>query len=321
MFRISVALLALVCLPHLANARDFRSADVHPRDYPTVQAVTRMGSILKEKTSGKHTVRVFAEAALGSEKDTLEMVRTGTLDMARVNISGFTESVPETLAAALPFVFRSQTHMRGVLDGPIGAEILAALDAKGFVGLAFYDSGARSLYTTSKPVRRVADLKGMRVRVQQSEMWTALIDALGATPTPLPYAEVGTALRSGIIDAAENNFPSFDSSKHFEVAKFYSLTEHSMAPEILVFSKRGWDRLTREDQDAIRAAARESVPFMRQLWDAREATARKAVEAAGVTIITDIDRTSFAAAVKPVHARFAADPKIQSLIARIAAAQ
>lgn len=300
-----------------AAARDFRSSDVHPKEYPTVQAVIHMGKLVSERTGGKYDVKVFPQSALGSEKDTVEQTKLGALDMVRVNTAVFTAIAPETLVPSLPFVFKSKEHMRRVLDGPIGDDILAALEPQGFIGLAFYDSGSRSIYTPSKPIKSVVDMKGLKVRVQQSDMWVSLMQALGANATPLPYAEVYTALKTGVVDAAENNWPSYDTSRHFEVAKFYSLTEHSMAPEVLVFSKRIWDGLSADERKIIRQAAKDSVPHMRKLWDEQEEKSRKIVEAAGVTIVSDVDKNSFAEAVKPVYAKFASDPKLQSLITRI----
>jgi tripartite ATP-independent transporter DctP family solute receptor len=300
-----------------ASAKEFRSSDVHPMDYPTVTAVVQMGKLINERTKGKHSVKVFGQSALGSEKDTIEQTKLGALDMVRVNSSAFNNIAPETVVPALPFVFKSTAHMRSVLDGPIGEDILKALEPQGFIGLAFYDSGARSFYTTKKPIKTVADMKGMKVRVQQSDMWVAMMQAVGANATPLPYAEVYTALKTGVVDAAENNWPSYDSSRHYEVAKYYSLSEHSLAPEILVFSKRVWDTLPKDEQEIIRKAAKESVPFMRKQWDDREAASRKTVEAAGSQIVTDIDKKAFQAAMQPVYAKFAGDDKLKALVKRI----
>ncbi|WP_341914453.1 TRAP transporter substrate-binding protein [Ferrovibrio terrae] len=301
----------------VASAKEFRSSDVHPMDYPTVQAVAYMGKLIGERTNGKHSVKVFGQSALGSEKDTIEQTKLGALDMVRVNISPFNNIVPETIVPALPFVFKSKDHMRRVLDGPVGEDILKALEPQGFVGLAFYDSGSRSFYTTKKAIKTVDDMKGMKIRVQQSDMWVAMMQALGANATPLPYAEVYTALKTGVVDGAENNWPSYDSSRHYEVAKMYSQTEHSMAPELLVFSKRVWDGLAKDEQDIIRKAAKESVPYMRKLWDDQEAKSRKTVEGGGSQIISDIDKKSFQDAMKPVYAKFAGDAKLQALVKRI----
>lgn len=308
-----------LALTSAAYAKEFRSSDVHPDDYPTVMAVKKMGEIIAEKTGGKDSIKVFGQSALGSEKDTVEQVKLGALDMVRVNVAAFNNIVPETIVPALPFLFKSKEHMRKSLDGPIGDDILAALEPQGFVGLAFYDSGSRSFYTTGKPIKTVADMKGLKLRVQQSDLWVTLIQLLGGNPTPLPYAEVYTALKTGIVDGAENNWPSYESSHHYEVAKYISLTEHSMSPEILVFSKVIWDTLAPEEQDIIRKAAKESVPYMRELWDAREEQSRKTVEAAGAIITTDVDKQAFADAAKPIYEKFAADPKLQDLIKRIQA--
>jgi tripartite ATP-independent transporter DctP family solute receptor len=214
-------------------------------------------------------------------------------------------------------VFRSTEHMRKVLDGPIGDEILAAMESHGLVGLAFYDSGARSFYTVKKPIRSLADMQGLKIRVQQSELWVGMIEALRANPTPMPYGEVYTALKTGIVDGAENNWPSYESSRHFEAAKYYSLTEHSLSPEVLAFSKKIWDTLSKEDQAEIRKAAKESVPYMRKLWDEREVKSRKAVEAAGSQVNTIANKQEFIDAMKPVYGKFANTPKLQDLVKRI----
>jgi tripartite ATP-independent transporter DctP family solute receptor len=210
--------------------------------------------------------------------------------------------------------------MRHVLDGPIGDEILKACEAQGFVGLAFYDSGARSIYTAKKPVKALADMKGLKVRVQQSDLWVALLEAMGANATPMPMGEVYTAMKTGLVDAAENNFPTYESARHFEVAKYYSKTEHSMAPEILLFSKKTWDTLPAADQQMIRRAAKESVPFMRKLWDEREEKSLAIVKAAGTQVI-EVDKASFQTAMKPVYDKFLKDTKLQDLVRRVQAAQ
>ncbi|HJT13333.1 MAG TPA: TRAP transporter substrate-binding protein [Dongiaceae bacterium] len=319
--RILAASAIALSLSVPAFAKEFRSADVHPDDYPTVMAVKKMSELIAERTGGKYTIKVFGQSALGSEKDTVEQVKLGALDMVRVNVAAFNNIVPETIVPALPFLFKSKEHMRTCLDGPVGEQILASLESQGFIGLAFYDSGSRSFYTTGKPIKTVADVKGMKLRVQQSDLWVTLIQSLGGNPTPLPYAEVYTALKTGVVDGAENNWPSYESSRHYEVAKNYSLTEHSMSPELLVFSKVVWDTLGKEEQDVIRAAAKESVPYMRQLWDEREAKSRAAVEAGGATIISDIDRQGFVDAAQPVYDKFAGDAKLQDLIKQVQATE
>jgi tripartite ATP-independent transporter DctP family solute receptor len=311
-------LLAAACmaLAAPAAARDFRSAEIHPADYPTTKAVEYMGQLLKERSGGKLGVKVFPNGALGQERDTIEQLKIGGLDMMRINVAPLNNIVPETIVPALPFIFRSEEHMHTVLDGPIGDEILAAMESQGMIGLAFYDSGARSMYAT-KPIKTLADIQHSKVRVQQSDLFVAMIEALGANPTPMPYGEVYTALKTGIIDAAENNYPSYESSRHFEAAPFYSLTEHSMAPEALVFSKPIWDRLKPEDQAMIRQVAKDSVPEMRKLWDEREAKSRQTVEAGGAKIGQIEDKQAWTDAMKPVYDKFASTPELQSLVQRI----
>ncbi|HXD39444.1 MAG TPA: TRAP transporter substrate-binding protein [Ramlibacter sp.] len=299
-----------------AHATEFRSADVHPDGYPTVDAVKFMGERLKTLTNGKHSIKVFNNSSLGNEKDTIEQTKIGALAMTRVNIAPMNNICPETQVPTMPFLFRSKEHMRHVLDGPVGEEILAACAPQGFIGLAYYDSGARSLYTAKKPVKSLADAKGLKIRVQQSDLWVSLLEAMGANATPMPYGEVYTALKTGLVDGAENNYPSYESSRHFEVAKYYAVTEHSMAPEMLLFSKRTWDTLSPEDQKAIRQAAKESVPYMRKLWDEREEKSLATVKAGGAEIIK-VDKASFQNAMKPVYDKFITDAKLKGLIKRI----
>jgi tripartite ATP-independent transporter DctP family solute receptor len=317
----SLLVAGCVALAAPSQARDFRSADVHPADYPTVEAVKHMGEQLAGQSGGELGVKVYPNGALGNERDTIEQLKIGGLDMMRINVAPLNNVVPETIVPALPFLFRSEEHMHAVLDGPVGDEILAAMEAQGMVGLAFYDSGARSMYTANKPVKTLADLHGMKIRVQQSDLFVATIEALGANPTPMPYGEVYTALKTGIVDAAENNLPSYESSRHFEAAKYYTLTEHSMAPEVLVFSKVIWDTLSEEEQAQVRKAAKDSVPYMRGLWDQREAKARETVEAAGSEIIPLEDRQAWVDAMQPVYAKFANTPELQSLVQKVQATQ
>ncbi len=315
----AVALAALTASVFFSTAfaRDFRSSDVHPADYPTVLAVKHMGKLLSDQTKGRLGIRVYPSGSLGTEKDNIEQLKIGGLDMMRINAGVLNSVVPETIATVMPFVFRSTEHMRKVLDGPIGDEILTSMEVQGLVGLAFYDSGSRSFYTAKRPIKSLTDMKGLKIRVQQSDLFVAMIEALGANPTPMPLGEVYTALKTGIVDAAENNWPSYESSRHFEAAKYYSLSQHSLAPEVLVISKKIWDALSKEDQALMRKSAKESVPYMRKLWDEREIKSRKMVEAAGSQAVTLANRQEFIDAMKPVYAKFANTPKLQSLIKRI----
>ncbi len=314
--RHTLAALAAGLVAFGAGATEFRSADIHPDDYPTVTAVKFMGERLKQLSGGKDSIKVFNNGALGNEKDTIEQAKIGALQMVRVNIAPMNNICPETQVPTMPFLFRSVEHLHKVLDGPIGEEILKSCEKQGFIGLAFYDSGARSMFTAKRPVRSLADMKGLKVRVQQSDLWVSMIEAMGANATPMPMGEVYTGLKTGLIDAAENNFPTYESSRAFEVAKYYSKTEHSMAPEMLLFSKRAWDRLTPQEQGWIRQAAKESVPYMRKQWAEREVKSLAVVKAGGAEII-EVDKAPFQAAMKPVYDKFITDARLKDLVKRV----
>ena len=313
---IAIAVLALSATS--VTARTFRSAEVHAKDYPTNLAVMHMGEELSKATGGKDHIKIFADSSLGSEKDTVEQVKIGALDMVRVNTSAFHGIVPESMIPAFPFLFRDIEHFRKTMYGPQGDKILAAFDKAGFVGLALYESGARSMYS-KKPIKTLADVKGMKIRVQPSDLWVSLIGAMGASPAPMPFAEVYTGLKTGLIDAAENNYPSYDETKHYEAATYYSETMHAMPPEVLVFSKKVWDTLNKEEQVAIRKAAKDSVPFYVNLWEQKEKDAKAAVIKGGAKIVpaSEIDRKSFVEAEKPVWDKFATTPELKSLVADI----
>jgi tripartite ATP-independent transporter DctP family solute receptor len=313
---IATAVLALSA--SAVMARDFRSADVHPKDYPTVMSVKFMGDELAKATGGKYNIKVFGDSSLGSEKDTVEQVKIGALDMVRVNTAAFHGIVPESMIPSFPFLFRDVDHHRKVIYGPIGDKILAAFDKAGFVGLVMYESGARSMYA-KKPIKNLADLKGMKVRVQPSDLWIGTISALGASATPVPYAEVYTGLKTGLIDAAENNYPSYETAKHYESAPVYSETMHVMAPEVVVFSKKIWDTLSKEEQAAIRKAAKDSVPYYVKQWEAKEKASKEAVIKGGAKIVpaAEIDRKAFVEAEKPVWDKFASTPEMKALVQEI----
>ncbi|MGF9695017.1 TRAP transporter substrate-binding protein [Rhizobium sp. 0TCS1.26] len=314
--------LGLAMSTTLAQAQEInlRSADIHPDGYPTVEAVKYMGQLLSERSNGRINVQVMNNSVLGSEKDTIEQTRFGVIDLNRVNAAPFNNLVKETVVLGMPFLFRSTDHMHKTVDGPIGDEILAAFEPHGLIGLAYYDSGARSFYTTKKPIEKLADLKGMKIRVQQSDLWIAMMQAFGANPTPMPMGEVYSSLETGVVDGAENNWPSYESARHYEVAKNYTLTEHSLNPEILVMSKMSWDKLTPDDQKLVRQAAKDSVAKMRELWTAREKASEEKVRAGGVNVIK-VDKAEFSAAMKPVYDKFVTDAKLKDLLERIQAVQ
>jgi tripartite ATP-independent transporter DctP family solute receptor len=313
-----LVIAAAIAAPTSSFARTFRSADVHAKDYPTNMAVAYMGDALSKATGGKDTVKVFGDSMLGSEKDTVEQVKIGALDMVRVSTAAFHGIVPESMIPSLPFIFRDIDHFRKTMYGAPGDKILAAFDKAGFVALCMYESGARSVYA-KKPVKTVADMKGMKIRVQQSELWVSAITALGASPTPMPMAEVYTGLKTGLVDAAENNYPSYDEAKHYESAPIYSETMHVMSPEVVVFSKKVWDTLTKEEQTSLRKAAKDSVPYYVKLWEAKEKESKAAVIKGGAKIVpaAEIDHKGFVEAEKPVWDKFATTPELKALVQEI----
>jgi TRAP-type C4-dicarboxylate transport system substrate-binding protein len=222
-----------------------------------------------------------------------------------------------TAVPALPYLFKSKEHARRILDGPIGDEILASLEAVGLIGLCFYDAGPRNLYSISKPIRTPADMYGLRVRVQQGDVWADMFRAIGANPVAVPTDRVYLNLKSRLIDAADHSWPSYVSQRHYDVAPYFNVTEHSMAPAVLVFSKLVWDSLSASDQAIIRSAAKDSVPHMRRLWDEQEAAGRSTVEGAGGTIVTDVDRKAFADRLTPLYSTVVDNDKLLSMARRI----
>lgn len=317
-FAIALGLMFALASVRVADAQTvMKAADIHPDGYPTVEAVIYMGKLVEERTKGRIKIQEFNNAVLGGEKDTIEQTQFGVIDFNRVSTAQFNNVVPATQVYGLPFLFRSVEHMRKTVDGPIGDEILAAFEPKGLVALAYYDSGARSFYT-KKPIAKLADMKGMKIRVQQSDMWVAMMQAFGANPTPMAFGEVYSAIQTGVVDGAENNWPSYESSRHFEVAKYYTLTEHSLQPEVLVMSKKSYDKLSADDQKIVRQAAKESVVKMRELWDAREKSSEAKVRAAG-SVVSSVDKAEFVAAMKPVYDKYVTDEAMKKLVERIVA--
>ena len=320
---ITATLLASVAMAGAAGACEItlRSSDTHPEGYPTVAAVEEMGRLVEERTDGRICVEVFHSAQLGEEKDTIEQTQFGVIDMNRVSMGPFNNIIEETQVVSLPYIFRSPEHMHAVMDGEIGDEILAAFEEHDLVGLAYYDGGSRSFYNSQKPIQSMDDLAGMKFRVMQSDIFVDMVDALGANATPMPYGEVYSSIQTGVIDGAENNWPSYESSGHFEVAGYYTLDQHLIVPEVLVMSKASWDKLTPEDQEIVRQAAKESVPFMRELWAEREAQSEQKVRDAGVEVIADIDKQPFIDAMGPVYEKHVTSDVLKDLVQRIQATE
>jgi tripartite ATP-independent transporter DctP family solute receptor len=312
-----VVALFLTAVSTSAVAREFRAADTQSEDYPTVQALNYMSRMIAERSGGRHQIKVFHSRQLGEEKETIEQTRAGAIDLNRTNVALIGTFVPAMNVLAMPFLFRSIEHLQKVLDGPIGNEILDSFEPYGFVGLAFYDSGARSIYNSVRPVRSIADIKGLRLRVQQSELMSNMIKALGAEPIELPYGQVLTGLATRLIDGAENNWPSFVTTGHYKYAGYYTITEHTMSPEVLVMSQKAWESLSSEDRKIFREAAVRSSQFMRERWKDLEERSGRQAEASGVTIVTEFDRKPFEAAMAGIYAKAQRDPAVVELIERI----
>ena len=308
---LAFGLALLTAMPAVTPAREFRVADTQPADYPTVQALQYMAQIIEERSAGRHRLHVFHSRQLGEEKETIEQTRIGAIDLNRTNVAPIGSLVPVANVLSLPFLFRSFEHLHRVLDQGIGQEILAQFQPHGFVGLTFYDSGARSIYNSVRPVRSLADMKGLRIRVQQSSLMSDMIKALGADPVELPYGQVSTGLSTRLIDGAENNWPSYVTTGHYKLASYYTLTEHSMSPEVLVMSRPAWESLSGEDRDIFLEV------FMRSLWTSLEERSRQQARAAGNTIITDFDRKPFEEAMSVIYDKAATDADTQQLINRI----
>jgi tripartite ATP-independent transporter DctP family solute receptor len=280
-----------------------------------------MGKALEEKTGGRLCVEVFFSAQLGEEKDTIEQNQFGVIDMTRVSLGPFNNIIEETQIPSLPYIFRSTDHMHKVMDGPVGQQIKDAFTPHDLIGLTFYDAGSRSFYNSQKPITSMADLSGMKFRVMQSDMFVDMVSALGANATPMPYGEVYSSIQTGVIDGAENNPPSYESSGHFEVAKYYTLDQHLIVPEVLVMSKKTFDSLSPEDQAAVKEAATASNAVMQELWNKREMESMEKVKAAGTEVITDIDKTPFIEAMVPVYEKYVTSDKLRKMVEDIQATE
>ncbi|HWT56405.1 MAG TPA: TRAP transporter substrate-binding protein [Rhizobium sp.] len=297
-----------------------KSSDTHPDGYPTVEGVKYFGELVKERTQGRYSVEVYHSAQLGEEKDTIEQVRSGVIELNRVSMAPFNGTVKESIVPALPYIFRSEEHMHKVMDGAIGDQIKKAFEPAGLVVLAFYDAGSRSFYNKTKPINSVADMKGLKFRVIQSDIFVDMVAALGANATPMPYGEVYSGIETGVIDGAENNFPSYDTAKHAEVAKNYSLDEHTILPEVFVMNKAAFDKLTPEDQEIFKQAGKDSVAKQRELWAAKVAESRVNVEKLGAQITTP-DKQGFIEAMAPVYEKHVKDDVLKKMVEDVKAVQ
>lgn len=298
-------------------------AEIHPEDYPTTKGLFKFAELVKERSNGEIVVDVKFGGVLGQgEKEVVEQVQFGALDMARISISPVTEFVPALEAFGLPYIWKSQESMWKVLKGDIGARLLKEVENYKFYGLCYYESGARSFYNAKKEITKVEDLKGLKIRVQSSQLMLDLVNVLGANATPIAFGEVYDAISKGVVDGAENNWPSYESTAHYEVAKFYTLDMHTRVPEILIASKIAFDKkLTPEQIALVMQAAKDTQDYVIEKWNERVEASKKIVMDSGVTVteLTPEAFNGFVQAVQPLYEKYGA--KHKAIIDEIRAAQ
>jgi tripartite ATP-independent transporter DctP family solute receptor len=297
-----------------------KATDVHPLGYPTVEAVERMGKKLEAATTGRISIQMFPAMQLGGEKEMIEQAQVGALQLARISVGPMGPLVPEFNVFNLPFVFRDGPHMEKVIDGPIGDELLKKLSdhpTAGLIGLCYMNAGIRNVYNSKKPIEKVDDLKGLKIRMMGNPLFVDTMNSLGGNGVAMGFDQLINGMQTGVVDGAENNEPSYESGQHYRYAKYYSKTGHLMIPELLVFSKVTWEKLSKEDQVLIQKLAKEAQQEQRKLWYAREEESLKKMKEAGAVINEVADRKPFQDAVKPVWDKYGAQHK--ALIDRIAA--
>jgi tripartite ATP-independent transporter DctP family solute receptor len=296
----------------------FKVSDVQPAGYPTVVATESLGKKLEAATNGRLSVQMFPSMQLGGEKETIEQTQIGAIQLLRVSAGTVGPIVDEINVVNMPFLFRNMSHAEKIMDGPIGQELLDKITANpnaGLVALCWMNAGARSLYNTKRPIKSIEDIKGLKFRVIGNPIFIDMMNALGSNGVAMGYDQVFSALQTGVIDGAENNPPSYVFSNHYTAAKYFSLTEHLIIPEVLVFSKKAWASLSSDDQNLIRKFAREAQLEERELWNKYQQQAMDKAKAAGCQITDIADKAAFQNAVKPVWDKYG--PKYQDTIKRI----
>ena len=323
--KLSAGFGALATLAPLSPVRAqakmvFKASDVQPPGYPTVVATENLGKKLEAATNGRLSVQMYPSMQLGGEKETIEQTQIGAIQMLRVSVGSMGPIVDDINVVNMPFLFKSTAHSEKMMDGPIGQELLDKITANanaGLVALCWMNSGARSLYNTKRPIKSVEDLKGLKIRVIGNPIFVDMMNALGGNGVAMGYDQVFSALQTGVIDGAENNPPSYVFSNHYTAAKYYSLTEHLIIPEVLVFSKKAWSAVSADDQSLIKKFAREAQLEERDLWNKYEKLAMEKALAAGCQVSEITDKKPFQDAVKPVWDKYG--PKYQDMVKRIQA--
>ena len=281
-------------------------ADNQPYDYPTTEAARYFAQLVEERTDGRIKIEVYHGGQLGDEKAVIEQLQFGAIDFTRVSLSPLAEFEKSLNVLQLPYLYKDIDQMWKVLDGQIGKDFLASVKPQGLIGLAWYDGGARNFYNSKRVVDELSDLKGLKIRVQENNLMMDMVKALGAVATPMPYGEVYSGLQTGVIDGAENNWPSYESTSHYEVAPYYTLDAHTRVPEMVMCSEITWNKFSAEDQKIIAQAAQESAIKERELWKAREVASEKKVREGGATI-TELkpgEMEKFQNAMSPLYAQY-----------------
>jgi len=320
MMRISklAMLAAAIFVAAPVSALELKAADVHPEGYPNIVAMQNLGKKLAAATNSRLTMKMFPNMVLGDEKSMIEQAQAGGIDIVRTSLGPFGPVVPEVNVFNMPFLFRDEAHMRAVIDGPIGDEILAKITASSanLVGLGWMDSGTRNVFT-KKPIRKPADLAGQKIRMMGNPLFVDTMNAMGGSGISMGMAELYSSLQTGVVDGAENNEPTFETQNYYTVNKFYNHTGHLIIPEVFVFSKTSWNKLNAEDQALIKKLSKEAQQEQRKLWDAKVLQSRAKMKAEGVTTVTDVDKAAFFQATQPVRDKYGKD--FTALIARIQA--
>jgi len=316
--KLAVLLATAIFATAPVAALEIKAADVHPEGYPNVVAMQNMGKKLDAATGGKITLKMFPGAVLGDEKSMIEQTQAGGIDILRTSLGPLGPVVPEVNVFNMPFVFRDEAHMRAVIDGPIGDEILAKITASSanLVALGWMDGGTRNLYT-KKPIRKPADLAGQKLRMMGNPLFIDTMNAMGGSGISMGFGELYSAMQTGVVDGAENNVPTYVTQNHYSVAKFYDLTGHLIIPEIFVYSKAKWAKLSADEQALIKKLSKEAQFEQRALWDKRVTMDSARLKAVGVTIVTDVDKDAFFKATQPVRDKYGAN--YVDLMKRIAA--
>ena len=317
---LTAAAAAALLLSGAAEAAEWRGWNIHVPEYSVSLGLDQFTAEIAEKSGGRLTGKTYHSGVLGNQPDAIEQMRLGSIDFAVFNLGPMGQVVPATNVVNLPFIFKGLDHMHRVVDGPVGQQLGEAMAETGLVALAWYDSGARSFYNSKKPIATPDDVKGLKVRVMNNDLFVDMIAAMGGNATPMAFSEVYSSIKTGVVDGAENNWPSYDTTGHYEVAGYYSGTEHLIIPECLCVSTALWDGLSAEDKEIVKTAAQNSAEYQRDLWAKQDEAARKKVLAAGARYNEIADKAPFQAAMQPVYDKFiAANPDLEGLVKAVQA--